>query len=346
LSVSRRHFLRGTAFASAAVAFCPPGYKRLLIAEAAQDASPPIFYDQDGLIVHRGSGPNHRDGGDTAQREGWYWLGVWIRQNRLHDPWSIPRRLTFPEVIRLLEPHGDGVFYRHPKLPPWNNPYDPQWGFSRDQMIPLVAAMGVWGLTAPLRRLWNALPQDPVGGTKHTFNGEWRTFLGQKAFYTGDTVQLGAINLFRRAWNEDPMLASDRNGLPGENELAANVGIRLAATVNNRDNTGDDLNLIVMLLMSVLRFPSATSAAAVNLYAKNRPVSYGSFLGTYYQKYGFQQDVSAQLMMSRIDQGIAGGWKTDASRVYGAVRWYQRAESGANPQLAELYRPIIRAYLE
>jgi hypothetical protein len=140
--------------------------------------------------------------------------------------------------------------------------------------------------------------------------------------------------------------ASDGNGIPGEDELAANVGIRLAASANDRDNTGDDLNLIVMLLMSILRFPSKISTAAVSLYAKNRPVSYGSFLDTYYQHFGFHQNDSKDLMANRIDQGIASGWKTDSSRVYGAVRWYQRAESNANPKLAELYRPIVRAYLE
>src|SRR6266545_1809678 len=54
-----------------------------------------IYYDTDGLIVHHG--PNGElDGGDTAQREGWYWLGVWIRQNVPGlQPWPPPRKLTF-----------------------------------------------------------------------------------------------------------------------------------------------------------------------------------------------------------------------------------------------------------
>jgi hypothetical protein len=337
---TRRDFIRDLAVVTSA-----PFLDRLApgcpAEQPAQTPSPDILYDSDGLIVHRGC-----DGGDTAQREGWYWFGLWIRQNVLKDPWTVPRTLTFPEVLRLLEPASDGVFYRHPKLPPWNNPYDKQWGFSRDQMIPLVAAMGVWGKTTELRRLWNALPQDVIGGTKHTFNGEWKTLLGQKTVYTGDDVKLATINLFRRAWNEDPMPASDGNGTPGEDELAANVGIRLAASASDRDNTGDDLNLTVMLLMSILRFPSKISSAAVNLYAKNRPISYGSFLDTYYQQFGFHQNDSKDLMASRIDQGIAKGWKTDSSRVYGAIRWYQRAESGANPKLSELYRPIVRAFLE
>jgi hypothetical protein len=311
---------------------------------------PEILYDSDGLIVHK-----NMDGGDTAQREGWYWFGVWIRQEVLKDPWPVPRKRSFAEVIQLLEPNSDGIFYRHPTLSPWNNPYSKEFGFSRDQLVPLVAAMGVWGLTDPLRRLWNALPQDVLGGTKHTFNGEWKTIFGQKTIFTGDIVGPATINLFRRAWNEDPMPASDHNGPGGETELAANVDIRIASTLNDRDNTGDDLNLVVMLLMAALRFPSKVSAGAAVRYAKNRPVSYGSFLGAYREKYGVDMSVPPNEVKRRLDEGIAPcaantkapcGWKTDASRVYGAARWYHRLESGANPQLAELYAPVIRKYLE
>jgi hypothetical protein len=185
-----------------------------------------------------------------------------------------------------------------------------------------------------------------IGGTKHTFNGEWKMVFGQRTVFTGDIVGPSAINLFRRAWNEDPLAAGDGNGPGGEAELQANVGLRLKAGLADRDDTGDDLNLIVMLLISILRYKSVVSAQAANWYAKNRPVSYGSFLGAYRQKYGVDLTASSEEVKRRIDQGIAAGWKTDASRVFGAVRWYHRAEVGANPALAELYRPIIRAYLE
>ncbi len=91
--------------------------------------------------------------------------------------WPHRRRLNFDQVLRLLEPNQDGVFYRHPRLAPWNNPCDKKFGFSRDQMVPLVAAMGVWGKTEELRRLWNALPQDALG--RHSFNGNWRNLFGE-----------------------------------------------------------------------------------------------------------------------------------------------------------------------
>jgi hypothetical protein len=115
--------------------------------------------------------------------------------------------------------------------------------------------------------------------------------------------------------------------------------------LNDRDDTGNDLNLIVMLLMAILRFPTTTSTKAVNWYAKNRVVSYGSFLETYRQKYGELTTWDTDVRR-RFDDGIAAGWKTDASRVYGALKWYQRAQTGANPKLAELYAPIIRKYFE
>jgi hypothetical protein len=340
MEITRRAFVRNASLATPAMVLpqiCRCGFIPSL--ESGTE-SQPIFYDKDGLIVHKGL-----DGGDTAQREGWYWLGVWIRENVLKDPWTVPRSLTFLEVLRLLEPKSDGVFYRHPKLPPWNNPYDKDWGFSRDQMIPLVAAMGVWGFTEPLRRLWNALPQDVVGGTKHTFNGNWVTVFGKKTVYTGDDVRPGIINLFRRSWGENPMTASDHNGPSGEEDLRGNAVLRCPPLLSDRDNTGNDLNLIVMLLMAILRFPTPVSTKAANFYAKNRVVSYGSFLGAYRQKYGEMTTWDGDVRR-RFDEGIAAGWKTDSSRVFGAVRWYQRAQTGANPRLAELYAPIIHAYLE
>jgi hypothetical protein len=208
-------------------------------------------------------------------------------------------------------------------------------------MTPLVAAMGLYGLTNELRRLWNALPQDVIGGTKHTFNGEWQVVLGQKTVFTGDIVGPAAINLFRRAWTEDPMQAGDGNGKYGEDELAANVDLRIRSAAKDRDDTGDDLNLIVMLLASTQRFPTPVSKDAIRRYATNRPDSYGSYLGAYRRQYGADVGADARVMRDRMDAGIAEGWSKDVSPVFGAVRWYHRIEAGANPQLADLYAPIL-----
>lgn len=436
-----------------------------------------IYFDQYGLIVHRR--PNGEfDGGDTAQREGWYWFGVWLHANVPGlTPWQPKRELTFDEVLRLLEPNHDGVFYRHPKQAPFNNPFDKEWGTSRDQLVPLIAAMGVWGKTQELRRLWDAMPEDIVG--KHSFNGTWRNFLGQdgpncseilkrgcdaagdcslkvdnrecsqphderdcsqphderdcsnpltkyvcelekaaqnkiyesnklaceaekatqngiydmaklkceadkatqNAIYAGDKATCEAaktggkyaceldkqasyqscrltnihsgdiigpatVNLFRRAMNQDPMIPDLNNILPstiirsgaeGEAELFGSQHVIIKETIDNRDNVGDDLNNIVLLTMAKIRFASIVSDAALDVYRKQRGKSFGSYLDEYYKRYGN----NLENLEAKVSSGAASGWPSDGRAIYGAVRWYHRPSTGANPQLAKLYQDII-----
>jgi hypothetical protein len=455
------------------------------VSESSKAAEVPwdqeIHFDDDGLIVHGKNAQGQWDGGDTAQREGFYWLGVWIRENILHKPWPYKRSLTFDQVLDLLEQktngQPDGVFYRHPKIPPYNNPWDKEWGFSRDQMVPLVAAMGVYGKYDALHRLWDALPQDQTG--KHTFNGSWefgpipipgvkgipgvncddirkqscdlgpcpgqleqqacqasipdpppcmrppdppgcpslfgvtepscklardhlideinlafdacqrsrnaamqplpaarsaclaaskgpceeRKFAGRIAcethkrplwvacattnHFTGDPVVFSALNLFRRALNENPMIFKvydpplpAAQGTEGEVELAGGVADRIRQAQDG-NNVGDDLNLIVLLLMSKLRCETPISAAAVRLYARSRPHSYGSYMIQYYAKFG----KDTEDILNRIKNS---GWRPDpgVSPPLGALRWYNRPSERANPRLAELYAPILEALIK
>jgi len=487
------------------------------VAQTTIDLNQDIYYDASGLIVHRRPDGSF-DGGDTAQREGWYWLGVWIRQNTPGlPPWTPTRKLTFDQVLKLLEPNGDGVFYRHPSMAPYNNPRDKTYGFSRDQMVPLVAAMGVWGKYDPLHRLWDALPEDALG--KHAFNGNWRNALGQDGMncaeilqrgcdatrdcslkvdnrdcslqvdnrdcslqvdnrdcslqqdtrncghdvlgvhvndpvceaakaaqnagyaaakasceaskstqngiyaagkatcesakssqnamyasakltcetaktnqnalyagekvtceaaktsakyacelqkqtdyqtcrvsniYNGDLIGPATINLFQRALNQSPIAGP---GLPttitgvlavggagGEAELLANAHIRVGASHSDKDDVGDDLNLIVMLLMAKLRFGTPVSDEAARTYYTERAHSYGSYFGAYMAHYGnVAKDFDAN-----VKAGANGGWGPDpgVSPAFGAVRWYQRPTTGANPQLAEMYSVIIERFLK
>jgi len=105
-----------------------------VLPKLSRSALPEIFYDDDYLIVHRGN-----DGGDTAQREGRYWFGKWIRE-KLQIPWTVPRKLKFEVVAKLLNPAGDGVFVRHPRQHP--DAFDKDYGLSRDPMDALIAALG------------------------------------------------------------------------------------------------------------------------------------------------------------------------------------------------------------
>jgi len=131
-----------------------------------------------------------------------------------------------------------------------------------------------------------------------------------------------------------------QGGLVGDLELLAGTHLRVGASYD-RDDVGDDLNHIVQLLISEVRFPSPISANAVHEYAVQRQYSYGSYLGAYFAHFG--NDCTEQ--STRIKAGIADGWKPDASPVYGAVRWYHRSCTGANPGLALLYEPIIAHYI-
>ena len=490
-------------------AACKAGLDLQVAAQQAAGVAPEdrdLYTDPDGLIVHRKE-DGSCDGGDTAQREGWYWLGVWLRAHTPRmKPWPIKRKLNFEQVMRLLEPHGDGVFYRHPKLAPWNNPTDKEWGTSRDQLTPIIAALGVWNATDTLHRLWSALPYDIVG--KHAFNGDWRNFLGQDGWncteiqsmdcsavgdcspredtrscdlqtdnrdcslqvdnrdcsagedtrdcstglgindpiceaakaaqnviyagqkaacetskstqnaaygaqklaceaqktgqnelyaaqklscetgkagqnalyagekvvceagksggkglceatkaiefqlcrlsnvYSGDLMGPESVAMYRRGIGEDPMIPNldDLLTLVGHSELGdaeslVNTGIRISAS-SNPDDTGDDLNHIVAALISERRFPSGASKTSTVAYAAGRKLSYGSYLGEYYKHFG--NDLTD--ITSRIQAGIAAGWKPDASAIYGAIKWYHRPATGANPALAKLYEPIIAWY--
>ena len=192
LSRTFRHVALFAVFAVLAIELTPARAQGTPAMTAASSQAPienrSIYFDNDGLIVH--SEGESFDGGDTAQREGWYWLGVWLRAHTPGlTPWTEPRKLNFDEVLKLLEPHADGVFYRHPKLPPWNDPFSKEWGTSRDQLVPLIAAMGVYGKKAELQRLWDAMPDDLLG--KHAFNGNWRNFLGQDGANCGDILKRG-----------------------------------------------------------------------------------------------------------------------------------------------------------
>ena len=72
------------------------------------------------------------------------------------------------------------------------------------------------------------------------------------------------------------------------------------------DRVGNDLNMIVIFLMSAVRKPNRESDAARAFYAKNLGDNYGMFLGAYRDKYGLNWDgtVTPEEMWRRIDTGM------------------------------------------
>ncbi len=501
-----------------------------------------MHFDDDGLIISVKDTPDcHayffappdwkipakcQDGGDTAQREGLYWFGVCLRQQTPGmAPWTQPRgklNLNFDQVLRLLEPNSKGIFYRHPKIAPYNQPFAETggFGFSRDQLIPIVAAMGQCGgptgkYDQRIHDLWKALPEDLV--SKHTYTGHWEDPFGLSklvrngavgrscqqihniscnatcpappsincaalrppvdtcppaipvvlacqaaqpphcaligllpgapeppdcqafdqaervcqrnaaqldgpaaaahnaceaaerqvasagaqacssvqqqsqalftgscqvavkvgseqcqqfkghtfsdcqrgiaalgSYYTGDFIYPQTVNVFRRALRQNVLVPTLADFIPdpifqggpfGEDGLKADVLIRAAAGYQNRDDTGDDLDLIVELLFSIARSPTPMSHDAVVAYQALRPQSYGSFMDTYLRRCGTNMYDPLEAG-PKIDSGIQyAGWVADRPVGDGAIRWYNRADRGANEALATLYAPLIDHYL-
>lgn len=273
-----------------------------------------IFFDSSCLIAQKNG-----DGGDTAQREGMYWLGVWVRQTQLHMPWPQTRSLSYEDVMARLEIGSSGEFRRHPNQ--WNDPKD----LSRDQTVPLVAAMGVHDDRDRLERFYRELRR--------------RNWFAQNGDIMGDPVNR---NLVRRARNEEPSRLTDASSLL----VAAQT--RVLAATRSLDDVGDDLNMVITFLLATVRKPNNEADAARRYYAKNRPDNYGMFLGAYRDRYGvdWEGQTSREEMQRRIDDGIKQGWKSDCPRVLGAIRWYCRAESGGSPGLAALYEPIVARWFQ
>jgi hypothetical protein len=228
-----------------------------------QFAPSTALFNRAGLIMH-----DDGDFGDTSQREGMYWLGVWIRRNQLKRPWTDtpPRILSFDDVLKKLEPNGDGMFVRAPGKDPFGRDTDGHvnHGMTRDQLVPMIAAMAAWGKSAELQRLWNALPEDILG--KHDFQGRWFDHLSGEEFFvrdpcvpgtakftecdskrevgllrfTGDPLPPTAYNMFVRAGvKTTARFALTRSLLTADGFLAGDANLKAGVDLLRNQATGD-----------------------------------------------------------------------------------------------------------
>jgi hypothetical protein len=278
-----------------------------------------------GLIMH-----DRGDFGDTAQREGMYWLGVWIRSQELKRPWSDkpPRRLSFDDVLKKLEPKQDGMFVRAPGKDPFGRNADghENHGTTRDQLVPMIVAMSVWGKSAELQRLWNALPEDIFG--KHDLQGRWFDHLSGEEFFvtdpcvagtpkfdecnskrevgflrfTGDPLPPTAYNLFVRAGvKTTARFAFTRALLSDKGFVAGDVNLFGGIKVLEQQGTGKlkceqsapdprdcvDQDMNTTAMLWMSRHVRPTSASEEAIALyKSRPHTYGSYFGAYCQAHG------------------------------------------------------------
>ena len=291
-----------------------------------QDVRNQIAFDRYGLIIQRDG-----NGGDTAAREGMYWLARAARDNfgfynapgkpKLKPFQAWRTRADFVKVLDLLEEKDSsgkftGRYRRHPYDKEWSSPDK----MSRDNMLPLIAAMGAYGGQDMSDRL--------------------------DRFYTNLDKKLWIFN----AINADLLLMFEQFIKRARNQAVDEtidhviadcaVSSRLRC-IKDMDDVGDDMNQMVTLLLPEMRQIKDYFPAIRKRYVDLRPMSYGVYMTDYYMYWGHAPVADVSKMRQRMDEGIATkGWKPDCSNAFGAIKWYCRRESQGNPGLANLYRPL------
>lgn len=269
-----------------------------------------MYVDAYALIVQRDG-----DGGDTLQREGMYAFGKWLRYNHSNNTVvinDIPERQDSKKIIDKLEVKP-GIFVRHPDPKQWYSNPDTT---SRDQLIPLFAYCAAYEDYPRLWRLFKASAK--------------RGFFAQNTIRAGanhperkmpDTI-LGHVGLFIRGGGYWTMpfypllLVTDTVDLLGL--LIQQIPVHWEQT-NKRlrfyqPKDVDDNNAIIYHLVAANFKPTPISWLTRQLYSVTRRANYGNYL------------------------------LGEPNHVMGALAWYHRVQGRGNPEMAELYRPVVEQY--
>lgn len=245
-----------------------------------------MHVDKYGFIVQADG-----DGGDTAQRHGFYWLAVKLTGQQVL---SNPPILGPLDTLDLLSNFRRRGFVRHPFQgpdfrPPETFRDDPNH-FSRDQQDVLVCMMSVHTMGPYLR--WTA----------------WNHVKRLGRYQNKDWANLSTIGIYIRAfraWYLWPLLCLL------DLQLLFNAFSIWVKAMRNPDHS-DDLNHIARLVHAQAVLPTPVSWLARKLYKLIRPKGPLSH--------------------------------AEPSAIMAALRWYFRASNGGNPELAELYRPLVERF--
>lgn len=269
-----------------------------------------MYVDAYALIVQRDG-----DGGDSLQREGMYAFGKWLRYNSDNNTVLIsepPERQNAERILDKFEVEP-GIYVRHPDPHKWYSNPDTT---SRDQLVPLIAYCGAYRDHQRLWRLFKAF-----AGRGFFSQNTKRAGEGHREWKVPDTM-IAHLGLFIRAggWWTAPfyplLLVTDAVELAGT--LLQLIPVHWEQTnkrfrwVDLRDV--DDNNAIVAHLLAAKFKPTPISWLDRQLYAYTRRINYGTTL------------------------------LGESNPVMGAMAWYHRVGGGGNPEIAELYRPLIQEY--
>jgi hypothetical protein len=256
------------------------------------------------------------DVGDSLQREGMFAFGHWLRYDRLQNKVQLvrmPASRPAPGAIMDQFEVKPGIYVRHPDPTRWSSNPDTT---SRDQLIPVIAYCGAYEDYPRLWRLFKAVAARGMFAQNTVRIGE-----GQTEKKLPDTMLLNT-SLFIRAggWWTAPLypvlLATDTIELVGTmiSMLPFEWDDHHQRLRRRTLDDSDDNNAIIKHLMAATWKPTPISWLNRYLYSVSRPLTYGN------TKLG------------------------ETNPVMGALRWYHRAENHGNPEMAELYRPLVEEY--
>lgn len=217
------------------------------------------YRDSLGCIANRDQFSLKFDYGDCAQRDGTYLICKWLTEQ--NKPVGI-------EYVEMMWGHElrAGVFCRRIDQNWWGL----ETTMSRDQIKPLIIAMGFFGDTTRLFKLF-------IQFLLRAFfcqntRGNWDDTATKLPDWAGPDVWANIIRS-RRAYILWPLL------LLCDLFIFANSLTRIYYSRKNYDDVGDDLNHCLDLVQAYHRLPTPVSWAARKLYFKFRAGYYPSTMG-------------------------------------------------------------------
>jgi hypothetical protein len=274
-----------------------------------------MYIDAYAVIVQK-----DMDGGDTLHREGLYAFGKKLRYDLINnqvfiDPNPI-RRPASEDIISRFEV-SPGIYIRHPDPNKWYSNPD---ATSRDQLIPVIAYCAAYEDYPRLWRLFKATSQRGMFAQNILRIGD-----GETEKKIPDPMHLNMAQFIRAGgWWTAPLypllLVYDSIELIGTLLSALPLHFKDDHWIPRwkMDDDVDDNNIVVQHLLAAVYKPTPISELNRYLYSITRPRNLGNT--------------------------ILG----ERNSVMGALRWYHRSEYGgeANPEIAELYRPLIEKYFD
>jgi hypothetical protein len=275
-----------------------------------------MYIDAYAVIVQK-----DMDGGDSLHREGMYAFGKKLRYDNFENKVLVQdssslRRPASEDIIERFEV-SPGVYVRHPDPNKWYSNPDTT---SRDQIMPIIAYCAAY---EDYPRLWRLF-----------------TAVAQRGMFAQNTIRIGNGEIDKKI--PDPMILNFAQFIRAGGWWTAPLypllfvfdSIELIGTVFvamplhfqddhliprlRTGNDVDDNNVVIQHLLAAHYKPTPISELSRYLYSVTRQKNLGN---------------------TRLGEKNA---------VMGALRWYHRNEYGGegNPEIAELYRPLIEKYFD